>query len=45
MTHSEIERATGMPLSTGKTRLRRGLIQVREWMGVGAGVQLEPAAT
>ena len=32
MTHSEISRATGMPLGTVKTQMRRGLIQVREWM-------------
>jgi RNA polymerase sigma-70 factor (ECF subfamily) len=45
MTHSEIARATGMPLGTVKTQMRRGLIQVREWMGLGAGPRLEPAAT
>jgi RNA polymerase sigma-70 factor (ECF subfamily) len=45
MTHSEIARATGMPLGTVKTQMRRGLIQVREWMGLAAGVRLEPAAT
>jgi RNA polymerase sigma-70 factor, ECF subfamily len=45
MTHSEIARATGMPLGTVKTQMRRGLIQVRQWMGLGAGVHLEPAAT
>ena len=35
MTHSEISRATGMPLGTVKTQMRRGLIQVREWMQLG----------
>jgi RNA polymerase sigma-70 factor (ECF subfamily) len=38
MTHSEIARATGMPLGTVKTLMRRGLIQVRRWM------QIEPPA-
>jgi len=32
MTHSEIASATGMPLGTVKTQMRRGLIQVRQWM-------------
>jgi RNA polymerase sigma-70 factor, ECF subfamily len=32
MTHSEISRATGMPLGTVKTQMRRGLMQVRQWM-------------
>ena len=45
MTHSEIAKATGMPLGTVKTQMRRGLIQVRQWMGLAAGVRLEPAAT
>jgi RNA polymerase sigma-70 factor (ECF subfamily) len=36
MTHSEIARATGMPLGTVKTQMRRGLIQVRQWLRVGA---------
>jgi RNA polymerase sigma factor (sigma-70 family) len=45
MTHSEIAKATGMPLGTVKTQMRRGLIQVREWMGLGGGPRLEPAAT
>ena len=45
MTHSEIAKATGMPLGTVKTQMRRGLIQVRQWMGLGAAVRLEPAAT
>jgi RNA polymerase sigma-70 factor, ECF subfamily len=36
MTHSEIARATGMPLGTVKTQMRRGLIQVRQWMKIAA---------
>ena len=44
MTHSEIARATGMPLGTVKTQMRRGLIQVRQWMGLAAP-RLEPAPT
>jgi RNA polymerase sigma-70 factor (ECF subfamily) len=36
MTHSEIARATGMPLGTVKTQMRRGLIQVRQWMKIEA---------
>jgi RNA polymerase sigma-70 factor (ECF subfamily) len=34
MTHSEIAGATGMPLGTVKTQMRRGLIQVRQWMKI-----------
>jgi RNA polymerase sigma-70 factor (ECF subfamily) len=45
MTHSEIAKATGMPLGTVKTQMRRGLIQVRQWMGLDAPGRLEPAAT
>lgn len=33
-THSEISEATGMPLGTVKTFMRRGLIQVRELMNI-----------
>jgi len=35
LSHSEIANVTGMPLGTVKTFMRRGLIQVREMMGVG----------
>jgi RNA polymerase sigma-70 factor (ECF subfamily) len=34
MSHQEIAEATGMPLGTVKTHARRGLLQVRELMGV-----------
>jgi RNA polymerase sigma factor (sigma-70 family) len=43
MTHSEIASATGLPLGTVKTLMRRGLIQAREWLGVDAAVA-RPAA-
>ena len=34
LSHQEIARATGMPLGTVKTHVRRGLIQIREALGV-----------
>jgi RNA polymerase sigma-70 factor (ECF subfamily) len=34
MSHQEIADALQMPLGTVKTQIRRGLIQVRSWMGV-----------
>jgi RNA polymerase sigma-70 factor (ECF subfamily) len=34
LSHSEIAAATGMPLGTVKTQMRRGLIKVRELMNV-----------
>jgi RNA polymerase sigma-70 factor (ECF subfamily) len=34
LSHSEIAAVTGLPLGTVKTFMRRGLIQVREMMGV-----------
>jgi DNA-directed RNA polymerase specialized sigma24 family protein len=33
LTHSEIAEALHMPLGTVKTMMRRGLIQVRQFMG------------
>ena len=35
MTHSEIATATGKPLGTVKTQLRRGLIKVRQLLESG----------
>jgi RNA polymerase sigma-70 factor (ECF subfamily) len=43
MTHSEIARATGMPLGTVKTQMRRGLIQVRQWMRIDAPTKTSEA--
>ena len=43
MTHSEIATATGMPLGTVKTQMRRGLIQVRQWMKIDSPLQVEQA--
>jgi RNA polymerase sigma-70 factor, ECF subfamily len=37
MSHQEISEATGMPLGTVKTHARRGLLQVREYLGLGSG--------
>ena len=39
MSHKEISDATGMPLGTVKTHARRGILQVREYLGLG-GAQL-----
>ena len=39
MSHQEISDATGMPLGTVKTHARRGILQVREHLGLG-GTQL-----
>ena len=36
LTHSEISAATGMPLGTVKTQMRRGLIELRGLLGAGA---------
>jgi RNA polymerase sigma-70 factor (ECF subfamily) len=41
MSHQEISDVTGMPLGTVKTHARRGLIQVRDYLGLG-GIQLSP---
>jgi RNA polymerase sigma-70 factor (ECF subfamily) len=35
MSHQEISEATGIPLGTVKTHARRGLMQVRELLGLG----------
>ncbi|MGI8884975.1 MAG: RNA polymerase sigma factor [Pyrinomonadaceae bacterium] len=34
LSHQEISQATGMPLGTVKTHARRGLLQVREFLGL-----------
>lgn len=39
MSHQEISQATGMPLGTVKTHARRGLLQVRELMGLNNDAQ------
>jgi RNA polymerase sigma factor (sigma-70 family) len=39
MSHKEIATATGMPLGTVKTHARRGLLQVRELMGLNSNLQ------
>ncbi|MBV9241728.1 MAG: sigma-70 family RNA polymerase sigma factor [Acidobacteria bacterium] len=39
MSHQEIAEATGMPLGTVKTHARRGLLQVRELMGLNKKLQ------
>ena len=36
LSHQEISDATGMPLGTVKTHARRGLLQVREYLGLGS---------
>jgi len=41
MSHQEISDATGMPLGTVKTHARRGILQVRDFLGLG-GIQLSP---
>ena len=39
MSHEEISQATGMPLGTVKAHVRRGLVRVREMLGIGNEVQ------
>jgi RNA polymerase sigma-70 factor (ECF subfamily) len=44
MSHQEISDATGMPLGTVKTHARRGLLQVRQYLGLGgSNISLEAA--
>jgi len=43
MSHQEISEATGMPLGTVKTHARRGIMQVREYLGLG-GSQISQEA-
>jgi len=43
LTHSEIATATGMPLGTVKTQMRRGLIQVRQWMKISEPARMGEA--
>jgi RNA polymerase sigma-70 factor (ECF subfamily) len=35
MSHEEISQVTGMPLGTVKAHVRRGLVRVRELLGIG----------
>jgi RNA polymerase sigma-70 factor (ECF subfamily) len=42
MTHSEIATATGKPLGTVKTQMRRGLIKIRELLGTVPSPEEEP---
>lgn len=41
MSHQEIADATGMPIGTVKTHARRGLMQVRENLGLGKTERLQ----
>jgi RNA polymerase sigma-70 factor (ECF subfamily) len=41
LSHSEIAAQTGLPLGTVKTQMRRGLLQVREALGIGAALAEE----
>ncbi len=41
MSHQEIADATGMPIGTVKTHARRGLMQVRENLGLGKSDRLK----
>ena len=44
LSHQEISDATGMPLGTVKTHARRGLLQVREFLGLGNSNSKEEAS-
>lgn len=43
-THERIAQVTGLPLGTVKTHARRGLLAVREALGVGKSTQVEARA-
>jgi len=45
MTHTEIAAALNMPLGTVKTQMRRGLIQVRQLMGIESPQGTDPGET
>lgn len=42
MSHQEIAETTGIPLGTVKTHARRGLLRVREVLGLGGMTDFEP---
>jgi RNA polymerase sigma-70 factor (ECF subfamily) len=44
LSHQEISDTTGMPLGTVKTHARRGLLQVREFLGLGNSEEKEASA-
>lgn len=44
LSHQEIADATGMPLGTVKTHARRGILQVRELLGLGKDLSKKEAA-
>src|SRR5438445_1903297 len=44
MSHQEISDATGMPLGTVKTHARRGILQVREMLGLGGATMSQEVA-
>ena len=44
LSHQEIADATGMPLGTVKTHARRGILQVREFLGLGKDLTKKEAA-
>lgn len=44
LSHQEIADATGMPLGTVKTHARRGILEVREFLGLGKDLKEKEAA-